>query len=345
MFTETFWFPFVGGVAEPRVGGGQVASEEEGTSPEEEAVRRRKVASEVKRLPEVAGEAVAGLRPKWRRHEIFRVCSNLYTVRHRVGFRSEIGPNRVKISPNGSKISQQTKNQAELGVAKQARHENSTRNRHEVSGFGFGISTPKPKHPPPSSLFTSVFSRTTASKPPKIQYFEIGRSLNLSSSPASPLRVSLRFHLLQLRALSIFGSISGAQHLRVSLSSQLTKPRSQVSEPHLAVHQTSLFKWAGNIESYAFLIDVLSVSKDLDKVKSLFIELKQKRFLMNINSVNLLIKSFGNLGMVEELLWVWKKMKENDIEPSLFTFNFGNQNESNIEGEEEFATNQMKDER
>ncbi|KAL4561260.1 hypothetical protein LXL04_033424 [Taraxacum kok-saghyz] len=31
-----------------------------------------------------------------------------------------------------------------------------------------------------ASHFTSVFSRTTASKPPKIQYFEIGRSLSTS---------------------------------------------------------------------------------------------------------------------------------------------------------------------
>ncbi|KAL8249096.1 hypothetical protein R6Q59_005964 [Mikania micrantha] len=102
------------------------------------------------------------------------------------------------------------------------------------------------------------------------------------------------------------------------------------THPELAFR---FFKWAGNqkgggynyshnLECYALLIDVLSVSKDFDRVRYVFNEVKNKGFLMNIKSANLLIKSFGNLGMVEELLWVWKEMKENNIEQSLFTFNF-----------------------
>ncbi|MFS7946972.1 putative tetratricopeptide-like helical domain superfamily [Helianthus anomalus] len=101
------------------------------------------------------------------------------------------------------------------------------------------------------------------------------------------------------------------------------------TQPELAFR---FFNWAGsqkgggcnyshNLECYALLIDVLSGSKDVDRVKCVFNEVKNRGFVMNIKCANLLIKSFGNLGMVEELLWVWKEMKEHEIEPSLFTFN------------------------
>ncbi|MFS7899450.1 putative tetratricopeptide-like helical domain superfamily [Helianthus anomalus] len=87
------------------------------------------------------------------------------------------------------------------------------------------------------------------------------------------------------------------------------------------------FNWAGsqkgggciyshNLECYALLIDVLSGSKDVDRVKCVFDEVKNMGFVMSIKCANLLIKSFGNLGMVEELLWVWKEMKEHEIDPS-----------------------------
>ncbi|WCJ17976.1 Pentatricopeptide repeat (PPR-like) superfamily protein [Euphorbia peplus] len=51
-------------------------------------------------------------------------------------------------------------------------------------------------------------------------------------------------------------------------------------------------------------------------------QFKELVFLMNLSCSNSLIRSFGNLGMIEELLWMWKRMKENEIEPSLFTYNF-----------------------
>ncbi|KAJ0579374.1 putative tetratricopeptide-like helical domain superfamily [Helianthus annuus] len=103
-----------------------------------------------------------------------------------------------------------------------------------------------------------------------------------------------------------------------------------LTRPELAFR---FFNWAGsqkggwciysrNLECYALLIDVLSGSKDVDRVKCVFNEVKNRGFVMSIKCANLLIKSFGNLGMVEELLWVWKEMKEHEIDPSLFTFNF-----------------------
>lgn len=54
----------------------------------------------------------------------------------------------------------------------------------------------------------------------------------------------------------------------------------------------------------------------------MFSDLKQKGFLMTVSGANSLIKSFVGLGMVEELLWVWRRMKENGIEPSLYTYDF-----------------------
>ncbi|KAL3754585.1 hypothetical protein ACJRO7_001778 [Eucalyptus globulus] len=43
---------------------------------------------------------------------------------------------------------------------------------------------------------------------------------------------------------------------------------------------------------------------------------------MTVSAANSLIKSFGIVGMVEQLLWVWRKMKENGIESSLYAYNF-----------------------
>ncbi|KAF6163180.1 hypothetical protein GIB67_025044 [Kingdonia uniflora] len=56
---------------------------------------------------------------------------------------------------------------------------------------------------------------------------------------------------------------------------------------------------------------------NIERIKRLVRKIKEKGLLMNG-----LIKCFGGLGMVEELLWVWRGMKENGIEPSLFTYNF-----------------------
>ncbi|KAJ4869779.1 Pentatricopeptide repeat-containing protein [Raphanus sativus] len=89
------------------------------------------------------------------------------------------------------------------------------------------------------------------------------------------------------------------------------------------------FNWAGkqkkythNLECYVSLVDVLAMEKDVDRIKSLCRELRKMEFALSVGSANELIKSFGKLGMVEELLWVWRKMKENGIEPTLYTYNF-----------------------
>ncbi|KAH6775333.1 Pentatricopeptide repeat superfamily protein [Perilla frutescens var. hirtella] len=89
------------------------------------------------------------------------------------------------------------------------------------------------------------------------------------------------------------------------------------------------FKWAGkqkgyahNLECFVYMIEILCLESDFDGVKSVFNEMKSKGFLMNSAAANSLIRSFGNGGMVEELLWVWKRMKDTQIEPSLYTYNF-----------------------
>ncbi|KAJ0054122.1 hypothetical protein Pint_02196 [Pistacia integerrima] len=71
-------------------------------------------------------------------------------------------------------------------------------------------------------------------------------------------------------------------------------------------------KYAHRLETYVSLIDCLSLSSDLDRVRLVFNDLRQKGFLMTVSGANSLIKSFGGLGMVEELLWVWRRMKENE---------------------------------
>ncbi|CAI9787597.1 unnamed protein product [Fraxinus pennsylvanica] len=76
-----------------------------------------------------------------------------------------------------------------------------------------------------------------------------------------------------------------------------------------------------SLECYVFMIEILSLARDLDRIKFVFNEFKRKGFLLNSIVANSLIRSFGSVGMVEELLWVWKMMKENEIEPSLCTYN------------------------
>ncbi|XP_047338461.1 pentatricopeptide repeat-containing protein At1g03560, mitochondrial [Impatiens glandulifera] len=92
---------------------------------------------------------------------------------------------------------------------------------------------------------------------------------------------------------------------------------------------TRFFYWAGkqkgyahNIECFVALFEILAKSKDLNRIQPLFSEFVSKGLLMNVSAANSLIRTFGNLGMVEELLWVWSQMNENGIEPSLYTFNF-----------------------
>ncbi|KAL0724096.1 hypothetical protein Bca4012_038695 [Brassica carinata] len=90
------------------------------------------------------------------------------------------------------------------------------------------------------------------------------------------------------------------------------------------------FCWAGKqkkytheLECYVSLVDVLSLAKDVDRIRFVCGELRRmEEFTMSVSAANELIKSFGKLGMVEELLWVWRKMKDNGIEPTLYTYNF-----------------------
>ncbi|GMH11053.1 hypothetical protein Nepgr_012894 [Nepenthes gracilis] len=98
------------------------------------------------------------------------------------------------------------------------------------------------------------------------------------------------------------------------------------SQPEAALR---FFYWAGTqekykhkLECYISLIDVLSASNDVDTIRGVFNKFKEMGFLMTVYAANSLIRSFGNLGMVEELLWVWRRMKENGIEPTLYSFNF-----------------------
>ncbi|KAF9595395.1 hypothetical protein IFM89_000313 [Coptis chinensis] len=64
------------------------------------------------------------------------------------------------------------------------------------------------------------------------------------------------------------------------------------------------------------------MEKNVERIRGLVEEIKRKGLLINVISTNALIKSLGVLGMVEELLLVWRRMKENGIQPSLFMYNF-----------------------
>ncbi|KAF2547190.1 hypothetical protein F2Q70_00019287 [Brassica cretica] len=103
----------------------------------------------------------------------------------------------------------------------------------------------------------------------------------------------------------------------------------EVREKRQHVIAWRFFNWAGKqkkythkLECYVSLVDVLAIAKDVDRIRILCGELRPKEFALSVCSANELIKSFGKLGMVEELLWVWRKMKENNIEPTLYTYNF-----------------------
>ncbi|KAK6919013.1 Pentatricopeptide repeat [Dillenia turbinata] len=89
------------------------------------------------------------------------------------------------------------------------------------------------------------------------------------------------------------------------------------------------FYWAGKqdgykhkIECYVSLIDILSAHGNFNEIRVVTGELREMGFVMTAAAANSLIRSFGLVGTVEELLWVWRKMKENGIEPSLYTYNF-----------------------
>nr|GLL47666.1 pentatricopeptide repeat-containing protein At1g03560, mitochondrial-like [Ipomoea trifida] len=89
------------------------------------------------------------------------------------------------------------------------------------------------------------------------------------------------------------------------------------------------FTWAGkqrgyahNFECYVSLIAILSACNDVNRLRDIFRELKDRDFMMNLVGANSLVRSLGSVGMVEELLWVWRCMKESGIQPTLYTYNF-----------------------
>ncbi|KAM2488814.1 hypothetical protein PS1_045862 [Malus domestica] len=85
--------------------------------------------------------------------------------------------------------------------------------------------------------------------------------------------------------------------------------------------RTFLIKLSPNFVSYV-LKSVELRGKLETALRSFLGLLKEMNFLVTSLASNSLIKSFGCLGMVDELLWVWRRMKENGIEPSLYAYNF-----------------------
>ncbi|KAM1544962.1 hypothetical protein ACFX15_044691 [Malus domestica] len=85
--------------------------------------------------------------------------------------------------------------------------------------------------------------------------------------------------------------------------------------------RTFLIKLSPNFVSYV-LKSVELRGKLETALRSFLGLLKEMNFLVTSLASNSLITSFGCLGMVDELLWVWCRMKENGIEPSLYAYNF-----------------------
>ncbi|KAB2604008.1 pentatricopeptide repeat-containing protein [Pyrus ussuriensis x Pyrus communis] len=82
-------------------------------------------------------------------------------------------------------------------------------------------------------------------------------------------------------------------------------------------YRTFLIKLSPNFVSY-----VLKSVELRGKTALRFFGWAEMNFLMTSRAAKSLIKSFGCLGMVDELLWVWRRMKKIGIEPSLYAYNF-----------------------
>lgn len=65
-----------------------------------------------------------------------------------------------------------------------------------------------------------------------------------------------------------------------------------------------------------------SGSGESEKVRVLVSEIRDMGHLFTIPASNSLIKCLGSLGMVEELLWVWRRTKECGIEAGVFCYSF-----------------------
>ncbi|KAI4383310.1 hypothetical protein MLD38_009162 [Melastoma candidum] len=87
-----------------------------------------------------------------------------------------------------------------------------------------------------------------------------------------------------------------------------------------------MIKLTPNFRSFLLKGDEMKRSSDIAlgffRVKGVFGEFRDMGLLMTESAATSLIRSLGNVGMVEELLWVWRKMKVNGIVPSLYTYNF-----------------------
>lgn len=95
------------------------------------------------------------------------------------------------------------------------------------------------------------------------------------------------------------------------------------------------FRWAARqrhyrqhcLESYVALVDIFSSPSphpppDRDAVvRQLVSEVRALGLLLTPPACGSLIKSLGAMAMVEDLLWVWRRMKESGAEPSVWTYN------------------------
>ncbi|GFP78808.1 pentatricopeptide repeat-containing protein at1g03560 mitochondrial [Phtheirospermum japonicum] len=198
------------------------------------------------------------------------------------------------------------------------------------------LKTPNPpnSHSSPSS-FKRPFSTSTPLPPPEWVHPFNDLSDLITTGPKSGLQpspwVPKILHILQNTALLEQDLSVFCQKYLIKLPSSfvayILKQSGQF--PNRAETAFRFFIWAGkqkgyahNLECYVFVIEVLCSETDFDRAKLVFDDFKSKGLLMNSSAANSLIRSFGNGGMVEELIWVWRKMKENGVEPSLYTYNF-----------------------
>ncbi|CAN6470579.1 unnamed protein product [Victoria cruziana] len=108
------------------------------------------------------------------------------------------------------------------------------------------------------------------------------------------------------------------------VSHVLRNPRVQ-SSPVVALR---FFDWARNkrkfspdLNSFVSLIDSLSRFGNTDRVRALAQEMRAAVSSIGANHANSLLKNFAAAGLVEELLWLWRKMKESNVEIDLVSYN------------------------
>ncbi|XP_049934822.1 pentatricopeptide repeat-containing protein At1g03560, mitochondrial [Nymphaea colorata] len=88
------------------------------------------------------------------------------------------------------------------------------------------------------------------------------------------------------------------------------------------------FDWARNqrnfspdLNAFVSLIDSLSRSGNVDLVRAFAEEMMPAVSAIGAKHANSLLKNFAAAGLVKELLWLWRKMKENNIEIDLLSYN------------------------